>query len=162
MLTTQDVPVPRRLDRSVQVRRLETDADWELRVGLSLAVYDRPASATYRGFATRRARAERRLVESGHGVWFGVFEGGRLLSCTGIVRATGGLARHQKVETDPGARGRGLAATLVHCTGQHALEALGATTLIIVADPGHQAVQLYRAMGFQDSERQLQARRSTV
>ncbi len=162
VLTTEDIPVPRRMDRAVQVRRLETDADWELRVGLNLAVYDQAASAAHRDFATRRARAERRLVESGHGAWFGAFEGDRLLSCAGIVRATGGLARYQEVETHPGARGRGLAGTLVHCAGQHALEALGATTLIIVADPEHHAVRLYRAMGFRDSEHQVQARRSTV
>jgi hypothetical protein len=46
-----------------------------------------------------------------------------------------GYARYQHVETDPAARRRGLAGTLVWHAGRYGREVLGASTLVIVADP---------------------------
>ena len=60
----------------------------------------------------------------------------------------GGLARYQDVETDPAARRRGLAGTLVWRAGRYAAEAFGAGTLVIVADPAEGAIRVYRACGF--------------
>lgn len=120
VLTCRQVPMPRALDRSLEIRPLQTDADWDLRVELSLAVYGETSGETYRDFAVRRARAERRLVESGRGDWLGAFEHGRLVSSVGVVRTTRGSARYQQVETDPGYRGRGLAGTLIHLAGRQA------------------------------------------
>jgi hypothetical protein len=40
------------------------------------------------------------------------------------------------------------------------LEELGAQTLVMVADPDYLAIKIYRAIGFTDSERQLQVERA--
>jgi GNAT superfamily N-acetyltransferase len=103
----------------------------------------------------RRAAARQRLTRAGRGAWFGAFLGGRLLAQLGICDAGGGLARYQDVETDPAARRQGLAGTLVWRAGRYGRDVLGASTLVIVADPADVAIRVYRACGFADREPQL-------
>lgn len=74
----------------------------------------------------------------------------------------GRLARYQDVETDPAARRRGLAATLVWQAGRYAREAFGASTLVIVADPSEGAIRVYRACGFADAQGQFSFERGTA
>ena len=69
--------------------------------------------------------------------------------------AGGGLARYQDVETDPGARRRGLAGTLVWQAALFARAKLGASTLVIVADPAEGAIRIYRNCGFADAQGQF-------
>ena len=71
-----------------------------------------------------------------------------------------GLARYQDVETDPTARRRGLAGTLVWRAGRYAREAFGASALVIVADPAEAAIRLYRACGFADAQGQFSFQRA--
>ena len=80
----------------------------------------------------------------------------------GLVTAGPGLARFQAVETHPDVRGRGLAGTLVHHVSGYGFDTLGADTLVMVADPDYLAIRVYRAVGFDDTESQLQAERKPV
>ena len=73
-----------------------------------------------------------------------------------------GLARYQDVETDPAARRRGLAGTLVWHAGRYAREAFGAGTLVIVADPAEEAIRVYRGCGFTDAQSQFSFARGAV
>jgi len=79
----------------------------------------------------------------------------------GLFAAGPGLARFQSVETDPEHRRRGLAGTLVHHVSRHGFDHLGARTLVMVADPGYFAIDLYRAVGFDATESQLQVEHRT-
>ena len=110
-------------------------------------------------FVNRRAETDRALSEAGHGGWFGAFLDGRLVSQMGLFSASPGLARFQSVETHPELRGRGLAGTLVHHTSEYGFGELGATTLVMVADPGYLAIRVYRSVGFAATQTQLQAER---
>ena len=58
-----------------------------------------------------------------------------------------GLARLQAVDTHPDYRRRGLAGTLVHHAGAEGLTWPGVQTLVIVADPGDEAIRVYRSVG---------------
>ncbi|WP_244927713.1 GNAT family N-acetyltransferase [Nocardioides sp. W7] len=157
VLTADEVHHPRHANHTAQLRQLETDADWEQRFALTMACYADESGPAYEEFARRQAEAERRLTADGSGAWFGAFEDGRMLSGLGISRAGHGLARFQNVETHPESRGRGLAGTLVHHAGRHALDELGVRTLVIVADPDYHAMRLYQGVGFSSTETQLQA-----
>lgn len=77
----------------------------------------------------------------------------------GIFSDGSGVARYQSVETHPAHRRRGLARRLVHEASVYATTELAATTLVIVADPGYHAIDLYRSLGFRDQEKQLQLAR---
>ena len=110
----------------------------------------------YVQFTRRKLVAKRALVEAGHGKWFGAFDGDRLQSSLGLMFDGKGLARFQNVQTAPEDRGRGLASTLVHRASTYGLTEGGARTLVMVADPEYLAIRIYRALGFDDTETQLQ------
>jgi ribosomal protein S18 acetylase RimI-like enzyme len=131
-------------------RRLSGDDDWEQLVDLTLAGEEDDPHLT-REFVQRRTDSYRHLVETGQGHWWGAFVDGDLASGLGIFRAGEGLARYQSVKTHPDARGRGLCGTLVHHAGADALAGLGATTLVMCADPSYSAIRIYRSVGFRDA-----------
>ncbi len=156
VMTARAVHEPPRPDRTAEHRRLASDADWAQRVELAADCHEHHEAEGYREFASRKALAERRLAEAGHGVWWGSFVDGRMVSGLGLFRAGEGLARYQTVETHPDFRGRGLAGTLVHRAARYGLDELGARTLVMIADPTYLAVRVYRSVGFTDTEVQTQ------
>jgi ribosomal protein S18 acetylase RimI-like enzyme len=156
VMTATEVHEPPRPNREATYRPLESDDDWSQQLELGLAGEDEHHSVE---FVTAKTAAERSLTGRGIGEWWGAFVGGRLLSSMGLVAASPGLARFQQVKTHPDARGRGLAGTLVHEVSRFGFEELGATTLVMVADPGYLAIRIYRSVGFADTEAQLMAER---
>ena len=152
VLTTQALHPPPRPNTEATIRPLVNDDDWEQQVRLDLAGEDQHVTEE---FASRRATTDRALADQGHGRWYGAFLGDRLVASLGVVRASPGLARFQQVITHPDARRQGLAGTLVHAAGSFALAELGAETLVIVADPGYHAIEIYRSVGFVENESQL-------
>jgi predicted GNAT family acetyltransferase len=157
VMTATAVHEPSRPNTTATYRTLASDDDWAQQVQLDLAG-EEPGTHTL-PFVTARAQAQRRLVEGGYGAWWGAFEDGRLRASMGLFTASPGLARFQSVKTHPGARGRGLAGTLVHRVSRYGFDDLGAHTLVMVADPEYLAIRIYRSVGFADTERQLQAER---
>jgi GNAT superfamily N-acetyltransferase len=160
VMTAGRVRPPAHPNREVTCRAFESDSDWSQSVDLQLAVYGADESAGQREFVMCRAISNRALVASGHGRWFGAFSGDGLVAQMGLVSAGAGLARFQSVETHPDHRRRGLAGTLAHFVSLYGFDELKAATLVIVADPDYHAIRIYRAIGFTDSETQVQAERA--
>ncbi len=156
VMTATEVHPPARPHTGATLRPLASDDDWEQQVALAMVDED----DTSLDFATRRALAQRALVDQGRGQWFGAFLDQRLVSSLGLFVASEGLARFQEVKTHPDARGRGLCGTLVHHASRYGFDELGVGTLVMVADPDYLAIRVYRAVGFTGSETQLQATRT--
>jgi GNAT superfamily N-acetyltransferase len=156
VMTASQVVPPQRPNAESTYRFLSSDDDWEQLLQLSLATASMEVDEGYVDFARRRGNAERGLVEAGHGKWFGAFEGDRLQSSLGLMFDGKGLARFQNVQTRPDDRNKGIASTLVHHASTYGLTEGGAHTLVMVADPEYLAIRIYRAVGFTDSETQLQ------
>jgi ribosomal protein S18 acetylase RimI-like enzyme len=155
VLTSAGIQPPPNRNTEAEIRPLESDDDWRQSFDLGVRCYGERGP-----YLERRASARRRLTEARRAAWFGAFTGGRLLAQLGVCDAGGGLARYQDVETDPAARRRGLAGTLVWRAGRYAAEVLGAGTLVIVADPAEAAIRLYRACGFADAQGQFSFQRA--
>ena len=81
---------------------------------------------------------------------------GGLCTGLGLYSDGNGVARFQAVDTHPDYRRRGLAGTLVHHAGAEGLTWPGVQTLVIVADPGDEAIRVYRSVGFDGTETQVQ------
>lgn len=147
----------RRSVADAELRPVHGDGDWResLRLRRLLDGDDSPA---HRAFTERKTTEYRAMTEAGAGTWFGAFVAGRLVAQLGVFGDRSGVARYQSVETDPEYRRRGLAGALIRLAGEHALQR-GARTLVIVADPDYHAIDLYRALGFVDSEAQVQLER---
>lgn len=157
VMTTRSLPRSGRAVLGVTCRPLVGDDDWAQHVELSLVVYPESPGEGRRAFAEIRAASRRRAVEAGAGAWLGSFVDGRLVSQLGVLRAGPGLSRYQDVETHPDFRRRGLAGMLVERAGLMMFSAYGVHTLVMVADPGDEAIRLYRSLGFVESEHQLEA-----
>ena len=156
VLSCAGVQAPPHQNTEAEIRPLASDDDWEQSRDLGIRCFGYDGS-----YLERRASARRRLTRAGRAAWFGAFTGGRLLAQLGVCDAGGGLARYQDVETDPAARRRGLAGTLVWRAGRYAAEAFGAGTLVIVADPAESAIRIYRACGFGDKQGQFSFERAS-
>jgi len=144
-------------DVDAELRRLAGDDDWQQALELRIACLPDDEHYT-EPFVRAHLAASRALCERGSATWFGAFERGSLRAALGVVSDGNGLARFQMVETHPESRRRGLASALVHRAGSAALDA-GAERLVIVADPAYHAIDLYRAVGFEDREPKVELTR---
>jgi GNAT superfamily N-acetyltransferase len=158
MRATSLAPPARPAPAEVVVRVLASDGDWQAAGELRVAVAREEGedSAGHHDFLARQMASSRALCDGGHSWWLGAFEDGALRSSLGIVTDGRALARYQAVETHPEHRRRGLAGTLVHAAGEHAIAHAGVRTLVIVAEPDGPADGLYRSLGFADVERQVE------
>jgi ribosomal protein S18 acetylase RimI-like enzyme len=156
VMTADRVVAPPRSNTEATYRFLDGDDDWAQLFDQSLATADMTVDAAYEDFTRRKLATQRELVAAGHGKWFGAFEGDRLQSSLGLMFDGKGVARFQNVQTSPEDRGRGLASTLVHHASTYGLTEGGARTLVMVADPDYLAIRIYRSVGFNDTETQLQ------
>jgi ribosomal protein S18 acetylase RimI-like enzyme len=152
VLTAARPNPPAHPNTDAEIRLLDSDADWRQSVELAIRCHDGDEPA---GFLERRAMARRRLTQTGAGAWFGAFTDGRLQAQLGLFDVGDGYARYQHVETDPRARRRGLAGTLLWAAGRYGREVLGTSTFVIVADPADVAIRIYQACGFTRREAQL-------
>jgi ribosomal protein S18 acetylase RimI-like enzyme len=157
VMTATEVVPPARPNTDAEIRPLRSDADWRQSVDLAVRCADSGDESDY---LERRAMARRRMTQAGIGVWFGAFDGDRLLAQLGLFEVGDGYGRYQHVETDPAARRRGLAGTLLWYAGRYGHEVLGTRTLVIVADPADAAIRVYRAAGFAARQGQLLLERS--
>ena len=157
VLTASQLRPPREVD--AEVRPLAGDDEWEARARLSQQLYPQTPEEAFMTFARQKNGQERRLVDAGRGERFGAFVDGALVSTAGIFVTEDGTARFQSVETHSEHRRRGLGAAVVHGAGRYALDQLGVRTLVIVADTDGDAIEIYRRLGFADSERQLMLER---
>lgn len=156
VLSARGVVQPPKLNPACVIRPLLSDADWEERVELALAVNDaeppgKREGEGYRDFVTRKAEEYRRMVAAGLGQWFGAYLEGRLAATLGLF-VWEGLGRFQSVETHPAYRRQGLCGTLVYHASRIGLREMGAQTLVMVADPGYVAIRIYESVGFRVSE----------
>jgi GNAT superfamily N-acetyltransferase len=153
VLTATTVQQPPRPNKAATYREVAGDDDWRQAAALRADMYAGPGSEP--SFIAARVGAERALTEAGHGSWFGAFVDGQLVAQLGIITDGSGIARFQSVETHPLWRQKGLAGTLVWRAGQHGLDNMAAETLVMAADPDHDAIRVYRSVGFVDAETQV-------
>lgn len=155
VLTADAATDPPHPSAGVEIRPLSSDADWQQAASLSMCIAQEEGATPDPAFEAARAAARRQLAGQGHGAWFGAFDDGRLLGQLGLFRAGDGYARYQDVATDPAARRRGIAGTLVCHAARYGLGTLAVKRLVIVADQEGPAIALYRACGFADTEGQV-------
>ncbi|MGV8979142.1 MAG: GNAT family N-acetyltransferase [Cellulomonas sp.] len=164
VMTATAVHEPAHPNREANYRALDLadPGDRESAIALRLANAPRQEAAGHREFLARSMDSMAALQVAGAGAWFGAFLGTRMVSGLGLFSDGSGLARFQSVDTHPDFRGRGLAGTLVHHVSTYGFTTLGATTLVMVADPGYHAIRVYRSVGFETSELQVQLEREPL
>lgn len=136
------------------VRPFEDDADWAQAVMLSteIATEAERDPPSFRSFIDSHLDAQRARVAAGRGQWFGVFDGGRLVTQMGVIFDAAAI-RFQHVETAPSHRRMGLCAALLTHVGNWAMAQAPEAAVVIVADESGNAGRIYRRAGFALAER---------
>ena len=156
-LLARAVVPPPKVNKEIEVRRVETDEEWESVLAFKVRVRDpRFEEDSYTHFKRRWLGVRRGLAEAGHGSWYGAFVGGRMVADLGIFR-DGPVARFQDVATEPSFRRRGICGTLVHEVAKRTLGEGVVETLVMVADEGYHAARIYESVGFRLAERHAKA-----
>ena len=146
---------------------LHAHGDALLRHQLECHADERESAARHRLFRERQMRRYAAMQDAGRGHWFGAYaqvDGAeRLVADCGLFRnedAT--LGRFQQVETHPAWRRRGACTALVHAVCRHGFEAMGLTTLVMLADPEDVAIRVYESLGFRCESRQWHLERTPL
>jgi hypothetical protein len=150
VLDTATPHPPPRVNREVELRRIESDADWAAVGALQAATMSEFDGAAGAEFARYQIARYRRFAGAGRGAWFGAFWGGALAADMGVF-VEDGLGRFQAVETAAAFRRRGLCGTLAYHAARTALSELGAERLVLVGLPDHTSA-IYRSVGFEVRE----------
>jgi ribosomal protein S18 acetylase RimI-like enzyme len=135
----------------LRIAPVESDADWRAAVRVQGADAEPERRARYEAAVGDVMRLNRRAVDAGHGVWWGAFDGERMVATLGLFRVDD-MARYQAVVTVPAERGRGAAATLLHHAAEVARAAWGTELFVLEADADGPALGLYRRLGLDASE----------
>jgi ribosomal protein S18 acetylase RimI-like enzyme len=159
LLTKSIFSFARRVHRSsrhrtdVMVRPIGSEVEWYRALQIQHESRD-PSRDTesFRRFQTLQMARNRRLVEQGHGKWFGAFEGAECVATMGVF-VRDGLGRCQSVATLPQYRRRGYCSTLVHDSCDHAFREMGAREIVIMTDVDNPAAGVYMSVGFRIEER---------
>jgi hypothetical protein len=149
-LVATSVTRPPHVRDDLELRPIRGDAEWADATELQVETFTRKTGAET--FARLQMRRYRALVDAGHGVQWGAFDGGRLAGTLGVFRLeAGAVARWQLIGTRPGFERQGVCRTLVHHTAVRALED-GAKQLVILADATYHAARVYQSVGFEPVE----------
>jgi ribosomal protein S18 acetylase RimI-like enzyme len=159
VLTASTLRAPGTPRPAADLRPLAGDDDWAQSVAFRVAAGPRDDPAQ-RAFAAARQAELRAQADAGHGVYVGAFVDGVLVAELGCYVTDDGLARFQSVETAEAHRRRGLASALMVLAERLLRQRHDVEQLVIVADPSYVAIDLYRRLGFRDTERQVQWERT--
>ncbi len=138
----------------IEVRPLAGADDNSQRFDLALECSrrdDARNSDSHAEFLRRQIALSNRMVEAGHGTWWGAFLGEQLVADLGLFFFDE-LGRFQDVKTHPDFRRRGICKTVVATVSHAALASQAAQQLVIVAEAGGPASALYRGVGFERAE----------
>jgi ribosomal protein S18 acetylase RimI-like enzyme len=137
----------------LQIRPIEGDTEWARADEIAMESFsDEQRTPSFRSFLSQQAGRYRRLVEMGHGKWFGAFIDDMIVASMGIfVRDK--VGRCQSVATSPEFRRSGCCGTLVHAACTFAFEKMGATEIAMMAAPTNPSLRVYQSVGFEIQER---------
>ena len=142
---------PEHPNREVRLLALDDDAGWAAALDVQARASGRVGEGWYRRLLRGVLGANRRVVEAGHGVWWGAFEGDAQVANLGIFRV-GEVARIEAVVTDPARQRRGIASTLLHHATEQARRLWGSELVLLEAEPDGPATGVYERLGLRSIE----------
>jgi ribosomal protein S18 acetylase RimI-like enzyme len=134
----------------VKVRPFVVKQDWDNWSRMQLADMADPTDITSQRHMAHQQAAYKRLIERGLGNWWGAFINDEQVGSLGLFFLDG-IGRFQSVITGPQHRNRNVCKTLVSEVTRRIAGRSG--QLVIVADEGYHAGDIYEAMGFQQQGR---------
>ncbi|QQE13369.1 GNAT family N-acetyltransferase [Planctomycetota bacterium] len=152
VLTMQNLTPPSNPNQEIDITPLTTEQHWLDLVELKMAEPFDDDPISYRPFIENRIADYHRMTQANLGVWFGAYKNNTLVGSCGLFWSDS-LARFQSVDTHPDYRRQKICTTLIHHVCQFALKHHPRKLLIIEADEDYHAIDIYRSLGFSQTER---------
>ena len=148
VLSASSVTRPSKFNSDLEVRGLQTDAEWEemIRIQVASSHDNLPPSEWERFYRTQALRYQA-MERAGFGQWYGGFLNGQLVGGLGLFHHQR-VGRFQSVSTAPDFQRRGVCQTLVYEASRRLLDSGAVDHLVMCADPDYHAIKIYEAVGF--------------
>jgi len=148
------LPRPARFHSELEIRPLQSEADWEAAVEVHINGHWQLNPAHERAFTQGQIQVARAMVEAGLGLRFGAFLKEQLVGDLGIyiTQRTPRLGRFHLVSTHRNFFRQGVCSTLLFGALQLACTHWELEKFVIVADSDDFPQQLYQSVGFQIQE----------
>jgi ribosomal protein S18 acetylase RimI-like enzyme len=120
----------------------------------------------YRAYRQQQFVRHALMHTAGRLLWFGLWAGGQLLACCGLLRnkawpsAGQVTGRFQHVLTHPAWRGRGVCTAMIRAVTHHAFARWGVDQLLLLAEPEEAALRIYQRLGYAPIESLWQLQRN--
>lgn len=137
-------------NNSIQLKKIETNEEWEQVINLQFQTgieTDGYLPEKYRPFIQQKFEHYKKLIDNGHGEWFGAFQSGVLVSDLGLF-GNKEFMRFQSIETKTSHRKQGIAQNLI----EFASHQLISENYIIQALHDGPAIDMYMKIGFNIKE----------
>ena len=131
---------------NISVKKISHESDWAQVKHLNLLVNEDEEGISEE-FIHAKYNDYRKLINGGHGSWYGAFIGEKLVADFGLI-GNKEFGRFQNVETHPELRNRGICKHLVATISQRAFRNNDHKELIIEAEEGSVAYKIYKSLGF--------------
>ncbi len=139
--------IPAKINHKINIEIISKEEDWLSAIEVQMA-----ATPEYADFYPKQMMLYQRMIEQKMGYWFGAFLDGKLVGSLGIFKERK-IGRFQIVSTHPDFRRQGICSTLVYQASLHAFKKMGIETLVMVADEEYHAAQIYKSVGFTQTQK---------
>ena len=153
-LCFQGVPPEVETEPDFEVRKIETDEEWQTVMDLQVRTdQEESPSEGFVAFIRNLFQTYRRMNAKGWGNWYGAFCENTLIGDMGIYFDSKlEVARFQRVETHAEHRGKGVCTHLLKTVMREAISSKPDAKLVICANLNSQAGRTYSKSGFQKTE----------
>lgn len=155
VLTTNQVIRPRKYNSNIKIKTITEDADFLNSIKIqTLSADDQLTKETWNEFYLKSMTNYKKLIQDGHGEWFGAYLNDILVGSLGLFTDEK-VGRFQIVSTHPDYQRQGVCSTLVYEAAKFGFEKMGVDILVMVADEEYHAAKIYESVGFKPNQKQI-------
>ncbi len=153
VLATENVHKSNKHNPKLIVRPLSSDDDWESYIDIHFQPdWEYSDDQSQKQFLKKEVKELQAMVDAGLGMRLGVELDGKLVGETGIYWDKQ-VGRFNNVGTHRDFRRQGVCSTLIYEASKIAFETKGLQTLVMEADLGSHAADIYESVGFKAQEK---------
>ncbi len=149
----QDLKKPPKFNTQIQIGSPKTPSDWEeiIQIQLLTGNFD-VTKEELKTFYQKQMLRYQKLISLNLGVWFCARLDNKIVGSLGVFKDYE-LGRFQIVSVHPDYQRRGICGAMVYQAAEYAFSQMGLSTLVMIADAEYHAANIYKSVGFSETER---------
>lgn len=147
----ENLKKPQQRNNEIEIRAFRDDQDWKDWIQLEHEGLKKGTEEVFLSYIQGRAKVYQKLALQNKGNFYGAYVNNALVAAAGLFH-DGKIGRFQSVRTKASFQRKGICKSLVYEISKNSLQKID--KLVIAADKGYHALDLYRKLGFQDAASQ--------